>query len=46
MFGLWLGVQEQDEDVRARGGQARGHGGLHVSDMCKVLPITKVIKKS
>ena len=40
------GWEAKNKDVRARGGQARGHGGLHVSDLCKVLPITKVIEKS
>ena len=44
--GLRLGEQEQDQDVRARGGQARGHGRLQLPPLWQVLSLTKVSEES
>ena len=46
MPGLRVGEPQQDQDVRARGGQARGHGGVQLPPVWQVLSITKVSEES
>ena len=46
LCGVRLGGQEQDEDVRARGGQARGHQRVQLPSVRQVLSVTEVIEKS
>ena len=46
MPGLRVGEPQQDQDVRARGGQARGHGGVQLPPVWQVLSLTKVSEES
>ena len=46
MFVLWLGGSLQDQDVRARRGQARGDQRVPVSSVWEILSDTKIFQKS
>ena len=46
LSGLRLGEQGQDQDVRARGGQARGHGRVQLPPVWQILSVTKVSEES
>ena len=46
MRGVRLGESQQDPDVRARGGQARGDRRVPLPPVRQVLFITKVVKES
>ena len=46
MPGLRVGEPQQDQDVRACGGQARCHGRVQLPPVWQVLSLTKVSKES
>ena len=46
LSGLRLGDQGQDQDVRARGGQTRGHCRVQLPTVWQILSVTKVSEES